>query len=135
MANVSKRAIYNALINLASEGLVSDVTMGEGEDAITVTAEDVKTFALNEIALLDKRNAQRASKPTKSQAENAETLAKILDKYPQGAELVASVVGVEVGVSTSKASSILRLNPDKFEDMGEVRVEKGKSKVHVYKVL
>ena len=134
MANVSKRAIYNALINLANEGL-DPVTMGEGEDTITVTAEDVKAFAENEIALLNKRNAQRASKPTKSQIENAETLAKILDKYPQGAELVASVVGAETGVGTSKASSILRLNPDKFEDMGEVRVEKGKSKVHVYKVL
>lgn len=136
MANaVSKRAIYMAILTLANEDWTTSVSIEGAKEPVNVTADDFKAFAENEIALLDKRNEKRSTKPTKNQAENAEVLNAILDKYPAGTDLYASKVGIEMGISTNKASSILRLNPDKFKDNGEVRVETGKSKVHVYTVL
>ena len=69
--------------------------------------DEMKVFATEAIAKLDARNASRKDKPSKRAIENEPIKAKIagvLGEEPK----TASEIGVLVGVSTQKASALLR---------------------------
>lgn len=138
MANtntITKRNIYTALIAMVDNGQLSDTFKGgEGDKAYAVTPANIKTFAQSEIALLDKRNTARASKPSKASAENASLALDIANMFKVGEIVTASEVGVKAKISTAKASAVLKGAPALFENLG--KVVKGKSgKVVGYKVL
>ena len=89
-------------------------------------SDELKTFATDAIAKLDARNAKRASKPSKKSLENEPIKAKILEVLSTEPK-VASEVAELVGISTQKASALLR----QIEglEVSEVKVpKKGKMK-------
>lgn len=57
---------------------------------------------------LDKANAQRASKPTKTQIENEPIKASILEFLVGGKVQTAPEIAVAVGISTQKASALAK---------------------------
>lgn len=69
--------------------------------------EEVISHASDAIAKLDERNAKRASKPSKKSLENEPIKAKILEVLSTEPK-VASEVAELVGISTQKASALLR---------------------------
>ena len=69
--------------------------------------DELKAFATEAIEKLDKRNAKRASKPSKKSLENEPIKAKILEVLTTEPK-VASEIGELVGISTQKASALLR---------------------------
>ena len=94
---------------------------------------DITKFAQDRVAHLDTVNANRKSKGTPVQRENAETMAKIIDTVKPDVPYTASELAKMFDISTAKASALAK----KFVDNGQAsvvqaRVEKGKSKVNVY---
>ena len=69
--------------------------------------EEVIAHATESIAKLDERNAKRTSKPSKTQKENESIKASILAVLTTEPK-VASEVAELVGISTQKASALLR---------------------------
>ena len=55
MEKITKREMYQALIHFAETGVMSYPAKEEGVDDPTVTSEELKAFAENEIVLLDKK--------------------------------------------------------------------------------
>lgn len=108
-SNMTKREMFMAVI--------------EGN----VTEEVIKGFKA-EIDKMDARNAKRAETPSKRQKENApliEAIHGILTNEPQTAAEIAE----KVGVSTQKASALLR----GIEGLAVTEVKvKGKGKVKGY---
>jgi Fic family protein len=75
-------------------------------NAENIPAELVE-FATNAIAKIDETNEKRKNKPSKTALENApilEALTVALTSEPQ----TAAVLGAAVGISTQKASALLR---------------------------
>ena len=73
----------------------------------TVDNEEMKEFAQKEIETLNRRNSKRAERPSKTEIANKpikEEIAKVLTEEPQ----TASVIAEKVGISTQKASALLR---------------------------
>jgi len=135
MANYTKRDIYTALHAIVG-ALPEQVTTAN------CTYKDfpaaIKAFTENEIAILDRRNSARAKhtspKDLAKQAADNALIAAILDKYAPDTEIYASMVGKDFGISTPKASALLRKAPKMFVEVDRRRVEKGKTKVAIYKV-
>lgn len=75
--------------------------------AIEGLSTELKEFAEKAVSGLDKRNEHRRNTLTPAQKENEALKVKILDLLKDGA-LVASETGKALGVSTQKASSLLR---------------------------
>lgn len=90
--------------------------------------DEVVTMAKNEIAKMDERNAKRREKPSKTAVANEPIKEEIL-KVLTDAPMVASEVAERVGISTNKASALLR-QIDGLT-VTEVKV-KGKGKVKGY---
>lgn len=69
--------------------------------------DEVKAKAAEEIAKLDKRNADRKGKESKTQKENKpiiEAIAKLLTEEP----MLASDIAEKLEISTSKASALVK---------------------------
>lgn len=82
----------------------------------TVDNEDMKVKAKELIEALDRRNAKRAERPSKTAIANEPIkaeIAKILTTEPT----VASVIAEKVGISTQKASALLRQMDVKVTDV------------------
>lgn len=94
---------------------------------------EVNDFATAELAKLDKRNEKRRNTLTKEQKENMaikESILAVLSERP----IPASAVAAEVGISTQKASALLRqLVNDNLAVVADEKV-KGKGTVKVYAV-
>ena len=92
---------------------------------------EVNDFATAELAKLDKRNEKRRNTLTKEQKENMaikESILAVLSEKP----IPASAVAAEVGISTQKASALLRqLVSDNFAAVADEKV-KGKGTIKVY---
>ena len=67
--------------------------------------EDVKAWALGEIAKLDNKNAKRKDTETKTQRENKVLMAQVVETIGEGS-MVASDIAKALGVSTQKASAL-----------------------------
>lgn len=97
----------------------------------TLSAELVK-FANEAIAKLDKRNASRSSKPSKTAVANEPIKASIVEYVTTHANALASDIAVACEISTQKASILCRqLVEDKVLTVCEVKVpKKGKLKAY-----
>ena len=93
---------------------------------------DVIAHAEQSIAKLDKRNADRQAKPSKTALANEPIKASILEYLVGKSEEVASVIAENVGISTSKASALCgQLVAEEKIVATEVKI-KGKGKVKGY---
>lgn len=96
-----------------------------------ITAE-VIAHATKGIADLDKRNASRKAKPSKTALENAPIKVSILEYLVGKEKEVASVIAENVGISTSKASALCgQLVAENKVTVEDVKI-KGKGKVKGY---
>lgn len=94
---------------------------------------ELKEFAKAEIVKLDERNANRSSKPTKTQIENEPIKEKILEVLSTGERMVASAIAEKVEISTQKASALCRqLVESKKLKVEDVNIpKKGKLKAYM----
>lgn len=74
-------------------------------------SDELKAHAESEIAKLDKRNANRSSKPNKKQLENEPIKAEIVALLEENGAMVASEIGVALStedrpISTNKAVAL-----------------------------
>lgn len=108
MANMTKVAKFNAIAK-ALEG-------------VTLEGFDVQEFLSNEIAQVERRNARKSNKPSKTQRENAEIKERILTLLADNPDgLMAAEVAKELGLnSPQKASALLK----QLKESGEVNREK-----------
>lgn len=93
---------------------------------------DIQAYAADAIVKLDKRNATRASKPTKSQQANVPLLAEIRTFLTGKKNVLAAEVAAHLDVTPQKASGLLKLLVDGGEaTAAEVKVPKqGKRKAY-----
>lgn len=75
-------------------------------------ADDLKTYANEGIAKLDARNDKRKNTQTKAQKENEGIMASIVETITANGSMVASEIGVALGISTQKASALCKLLVD-----------------------
>ena len=96
--------------------------------------DEITAFAQAGIEKLDKRNADRSAKPSKTALENAPIKEAIVKALAETADIQASEVGEKCGISTAKAASLLRqMVEDEKVTSTEVKVPK-KGKVKVYRL-
>lgn len=96
-----------------------------------LSAELVK-FATEAIAKLDKRNASRSSKPSKTAVANEPIKASIAEYVTAHANALASDIAVACEISTQKASALcVQMVKDNVLTVCEVKVPK-KGKVKAY---
>lgn len=98
-----------------------------------VNVLELKEFAKAEIVKLDERNANRSSKPTKTQIENEPIKEKILEILSTGERMVASAIAERLEISTQKASALCRqLVESKKLKVEDVKIpKKGKQKAYM----
>ena len=96
-------------------------------------SEEITEHAKAMIASLDKRNAARTSKPSKTQLENAPIKEAILGVIAEmNAEVSASELHERLNISVQKASSLCRQLVEESKLSKGERKEKGKGLVKVY---
>lgn len=96
-------------------------------------SEEITEHAKAMIASLDKRNATRTSKPSKTQLENAPIKEAILGVIAEmNAEVSASELHERLNISVQKASSLCRQLVEEGKLSKGERKEKGKGLVKVY---
>ena len=96
-------------------------------------SEEITEHAKAMIASLDKRNAARTSKPSKTQLENAPIKDAILGVIAEmNAEVSASELHERLNISVQKASSLCRQLVEEGKLSKGERKEKGKGLVKVY---
>lgn len=140
MDKLTKRNIYEALINYATEGIM-EYTDKDGS-VIEVTPDYIKTFAENEIALLDKKAVRAKETAAKKKEEKDElceaVLAALTDEFATIADIAAAIEGEDVTVSkvTYRLNKLVSIGEAEKADMkigGEdgkkARVVKGYRKV------
>lgn len=97
MEKMTKRNVYEALINYATTGVMS-------YDGNEVTAEALAAFAENEIALLDKKAAKAKERAATKKAEGDELTdavraAMSTETFEPIAEIAARIEGEDVTVA------------------------------------
>lgn len=97
-------------------------------------SDELTVFAQEAIAKLDKRNASRSSKPSKTAIANAPVKEAILAFLEEHGEAVASDVATACEISTQKASSLCRqLVEEEKVTSYEVKIPK-RGKVKAYRL-
>lgn len=101
MEKITKREMYEALINLATTG---NLEYDGVEGAVTVTGEALKAFAENEIALLDKKAVKAKERAAQKRAEGDELTdavrgAMSTETFEPIAEIAARIEGEDVTVA------------------------------------
>ena len=92
--------------------------------------DELTSHATAELEKLDKRNAQRSSKPSKTQLENEPIKARLLEILAVKPMTASEIHEVDAGLSTQKISSLCR----QLVEAGKLAVEdvkipkKGKQK-------
>lgn len=91
--------------------------------------EEIVAHAEKALAMLDKRNATRSSKPSKTQIENQEKCRELVEWFTQNEGVhTASEIAEAFEISTQKASALCRQLGEMLE-VSEVKVpKKGKCK-------
>lgn len=99
-------------------------------------ADNLKDFAEGEIAKLDKRNADRKGKPSKTAQVNAPIKDAIVEFVKTNPNATAEVIGGGVGQTTAKVSALAtQLVKDGVLAATEVKKANGKGKVKAYTAL
>ena len=86
------------------------MTKVEMFNAIKVLVADnaeMVEFIDHEIELVEKRNARKSTGMTKTQKENVEIKARIVDALRESEGLTATAVAETVGISLAKATALL----------------------------
>ena len=100
MEKITKRNMFEALINLATTG---DLAYATDEGTVIVTAESLITFAENEIALLDKKAVKAKERAATKKAEADELTdavrAVLTDEFQTIAEVASQIEGEDVTVA------------------------------------
>ena len=101
MEKMTKRNVYEALINLAKTG---ELTYAEGDTEVVVTGEALIAFAENEIALLDKKAVKAKERAASKRAEGDELTAAVkavmsTEDFEPIAEIAARIEGEDVTVA------------------------------------
>lgn len=99
MADVKMNKVekFNALVGMIAEG----ATFKDGTD--------IREFLAHEAEVTAKRNAHKSSKPSKKQAENAETLEKIKSLLAENERMTASEIAKALDLSSpQKVVGIVR---------------------------
>lgn len=96
MEKLTKRSVYEALINYATTGVMS-------YDGNEITAEDLAAFAENEIALLDKK-AEKAKERAATKRAEGDALTDavrnaLTSEFEPIADIAARIEGEDVTVS------------------------------------
>jgi hypothetical protein len=101
MDKITKRNVYDALINYAVAG-VMEFTDKDGV-AVEITPDYIKEFAENEIELLNKKAAKAKERGAKKKEENDEltdaVYAVLGDDYMTIADVAAAIEGDDVTAS------------------------------------
>lgn len=98
----------------------------------TALSDELVKFANEAIAKLDKRNASRSSKPSKTAIANEPIKASIMEYVTAHANALASDIAVACEISTQKASALcVQMVKDEVLTVCEVKVPK-KGKVKAY---
>lgn len=84
--------------------------------------DELTQHAIAELAKLDKRKAQRSSKPNKTQLENEPIKAHLLEILAVKPMTASEIHEVDAGLSTQKISSLCR----QLVDAGKLTVEEVK---------
>ena len=96
MEKLTKRSVYEALINYATTGVMS-------YDGNEITAEDLAAFAENEIALLDKKaekaKERAATKRAEGDALTDAVRGALTGEFESIADIAARIEGDDVTVS------------------------------------
>lgn len=97
-------------------------------------SEEITTYARESIAKMDKRNADRSAKPSKTAIANEPLKAAILPMLTVDTDTIAADVATANKISTQKASALLvqMVNEGKVVQT-EVKVPK-KGKVKAYRL-
>lgn len=101
MEKMTKRNVYEALINLANTG---NLVYASDEGDVTVTGEALIAFAENEIALLDKKAVKAKERAAQKRAEGDELTAVVrqvmsTEDFEPIADIAARIEGEDVTVS------------------------------------
>ena len=101
MEKMTKRNVYEALINLATTG---ELIYASDEGNVTVTGEALIAFAENEIALLDKKAIKAKERAASKRAEGDELTAAVkavmsTEDFEPIAEIAARIEGEDVTVA------------------------------------
>ena len=91
----------NKIMSMTQREFFEKVIKANVSDELTTKAKEL-------IAGLDKRNAQKSAKPTKTQAENEVLKGKMLETLEKGRGYLAVEIGTAMGFSTSKASALAK---------------------------
>ena len=98
----------------------------------TTLSAELVDFAIKAITKLDKRNASRSSKPSKTAIANEPIKASIVEYVAAHANALASDIAVACEISTQKASALcVQMVKDEVLTVCEVKVPK-KGKVKAY---
>lgn len=98
-------------------------------------SEEVTNYAKEAVAKLDARNAKRASTPSKTAVANEPIKAQIMDYLADKGATTSTEIGGAVGISTQKASALLRqLTENGLLTSEEVKVPK-RGKVKAYRIV
>jgi len=109
---------------------LTDVAAIDGVDA------KVKAFAEAEIAKIDKRNADRKAKGSKTAKENAPIKDAIVEFVKTNPNATAETIGGGVGQTTAKVSALAtQLVKEGVLVATEVKKANGKGKVKAYTTL
>lgn len=133
------REFLNAIITgtfsvkVSSEETSSAPAFITNEDGTISASGDMIAFAKAEIDKLDKKNANRKNKPSKTQEGNAkikEDIVKALTEF--GDTMLCADIAKLLDVSTQKVSALMRqLSDDGLVTISDVKI-KGKGKVKGY---
>ena len=101
MEKMTKRNVYEALINYAKSGVM---VYASDEGDVVVTGEALAAFAENEIALLDKKAVKAKERAAQKRAEGDELTdavraAMSTEDFEPIAEIAARIEGEDVTVS------------------------------------
>ena len=101
MEKMTKRNVFEALINYANSGVM---TYAADEGDVVVTSEALAAFAENEIALLDKKAVKAKERAASKRAEGDELTAVVrqvmsTEEFEPIAEIAARIEGEDVTVA------------------------------------
>ena len=101
MEKMTKRNVYEALINLANTG---NLVYASDEGDITITGEALIAFAENEIALLDKKAVKAKERAAQKRAEGDELTDAVravmsTEDFEPISEIAARIEGEDVTVA------------------------------------
>ena len=118
MEKITKRNVYEALINLVETGELAYTT---DEGSVTVTGDELKAFAENEIALLDKKAVKAKERAAAKKTEADELTETVAAAMTEEFESIATIAARIEGEDVSAAKVAYRLR--KLVEAG--RAEKG----------